>query len=158
MALDFNVDLSSIRLIDDNSTLVQVISVLNNKSPEATYKLTWRPKDTSEWSVGSLEMSLKIALFIVTITVLSPISQDPMFELKLALWLLYNPQFNVNLFFTWILADGFRKVVSIESGGLKTERDDIEFSHPYFIRGQENLLEFIKRKVGPLFTKIVFLN
>ena len=103
-------------------------------------------------------MSLKIALFIVTITVLSPISQDPMFELKLALWLLYNPQFNVNLFFTWILADGFRKVVSIESGGLKTERDDIEFSHPYFIRGQENLLEFIKRKVGPLFTKIVFLN
>ncbi|XP_041422635.1 heat shock factor protein isoform X2 [Xenopus laevis] len=44
---------------------------------------------------------------------------------------------------------GFRKVVHIEQGGLvKPERDDTEFQHPYFIRGQEQLLENIKRKVN----------
>uniref|UniRef100_A0A674DMZ1 Heat shock transcription factor 1 n=1 Tax=Salmo trutta TaxID=8032 RepID=A0A674DMZ1_SALTR len=43
---------------------------------------------------------------------------------------------------------GFRKVVHIEQGGLvKPEKDDMEFQHPYFIRGQEPLLENIKRKV-----------
>nr|URS73014.1 heat shock factor protein 1 [Heteropneustes fossilis] len=43
---------------------------------------------------------------------------------------------------------GFRKVVHIEQGGLvKPERDDTEFQHPYFLRGQEHLLENIKRKV-----------
>ncbi|KAM9097832.1 heat shock factor protein 1 isoform X1 [Sarcophilus harrisii] len=43
---------------------------------------------------------------------------------------------------------GFRKVVHIEQGGLvKPEKDDTEFQHPYFIRGQEQLLENIKRKV-----------
>ncbi|XP_051948410.1 heat shock factor protein 1-like isoform X3 [Xyrauchen texanus] len=43
---------------------------------------------------------------------------------------------------------GFRKVVHIEQGGLvKPEKDDTEFQHPYFIRGQDNLLENIKRKV-----------
>uniref|UniRef100_A0A672KM07 Heat shock factor protein 1-like n=1 Tax=Sinocyclocheilus grahami TaxID=75366 RepID=A0A672KM07_SINGR len=35
-----------------------------------------------------------------------------------------------------------------EQGGLvKPEKDDTEFQHPYFIRGQEHLLENIKRKV-----------
>lgn len=43
---------------------------------------------------------------------------------------------------------GFRKVVHLEQGGLvKPERDDTEFQHPFFIRGQEFLLENIKRKV-----------
>ncbi|XP_064839057.1 heat shock factor protein 1-like isoform X3 [Oncorhynchus masou masou] len=43
---------------------------------------------------------------------------------------------------------GFRKVVHIEQGGLvKPEKDDMEFQHPNFIRGQEPLLENIKRKV-----------
>ncbi|XP_008329055.1 heat shock factor protein 1 isoform X2 [Cynoglossus semilaevis] len=43
---------------------------------------------------------------------------------------------------------GFRKVVHIEQGGLlKPERDDTEFQHPFFIRGEERLLENIKRKV-----------
>ncbi|XP_041105086.1 heat shock factor protein 1 isoform X4 [Polyodon spathula] len=43
---------------------------------------------------------------------------------------------------------GFRKVVHIEQGGLvKPEKDDTEFQHAYFIRGQEHLLENIKRKV-----------
>uniref|UniRef100_A0A8B9SUE4 HSF-type DNA-binding domain-containing protein n=1 Tax=Anas platyrhynchos TaxID=8839 RepID=A0A8B9SUE4_ANAPL len=49
---------------------------------------------------------------------------------------------------------GFRKVVHIEQGGLvKPEKDDTEFQHPYFIRGQEHLLENIKRKV----TSVSFL-
>lgn len=43
---------------------------------------------------------------------------------------------------------GFRKVVHLEQGGLlKPERDDTEFQHPFFMRGQEHLLEHIKRKV-----------
>ncbi|MED6237070.1 stress-responsive transcription factor hsf1, partial [Ataeniobius toweri] len=43
---------------------------------------------------------------------------------------------------------GFRKVVHIEQGGLvKPEKDDTEFQHPFFVRGQEQLLENIKRKV-----------
>lgn len=30
---------------------------------------------------------------------------------------------------------------------MKPEKDDTEFQHPYFIRGQDHLLENIKRKV-----------
>ena len=41
---------------------------------------------------------------------------------------------------------GFRKVSSIEHGSLKNEGDDIEFAHPHFLRGQESLLEMIKRR------------
>ncbi|XP_043563471.1 heat shock factor protein 4 [Chiloscyllium plagiosum] len=47
---------------------------------------------------------------------------------------------------------GFRKVVNIEQSGLvKPERDDTEFQHLYFLRGQEHLLEHIKRKSLSLF-------
>ncbi|XP_045128627.1 heat shock factor protein-like isoform X3 [Portunus trituberculatus] len=42
---------------------------------------------------------------------------------------------------------GFHKVVSADSGGLRVERDEMEFAHPHFLRGQENLLENIKRKI-----------
>lgn len=45
------------------------------------------------------------------------------------------------------LADGFHKVVSADSGGLRPERDEMEFAHQHFLRGQESLLENIKRKV-----------
>ncbi|CAF0803776.1 unnamed protein product [Didymodactylos carnosus] len=41
---------------------------------------------------------------------------------------------------------GFRKISNIEHGSLKSERDDIEFAHPNFIRGQDTLLELIKRR------------
>jgi hypothetical protein len=41
---------------------------------------------------------------------------------------------------------GFRKMSTIEHGSLKSERDDIEFAHPHFIRGQDSLLELIKRR------------
>ena len=60
---------------------------------------------------------------------------------------------------------GFHKVMSVESGGLKVskvilylflyllfcskgDKDEIEFAHPYFIRGQDHLLDQIKRKVS----------
>ncbi|KAM5208288.1 heat shock factor protein 4 [Hipposideros larvatus] len=46
---------------------------------------------------------------------------------------------------------GFRKVVSIEQGGLlRPERDHVEFQHPSFMRGREQLLERVRRKVSAL--------
>jgi len=43
---------------------------------------------------------------------------------------------------------GFHKVVGVDSGGLKGENDETEFAHTFFIRGQEHLLDQIKRKVA----------
>uniref|UniRef100_A0A8C9PEM6 HSF-type DNA-binding domain-containing protein n=1 Tax=Spermophilus dauricus TaxID=99837 RepID=A0A8C9PEM6_SPEDA len=42
---------------------------------------------------------------------------------------------------------GFRKVVHIDSGIVKQERDGpVEFQHPFFKQGQDDLLENIKKK------------
>ncbi len=35
----------------------------------------------------------------------------------------------------------------MEQGGLKLEKDEMEFAHPFFLRGNEESLELIKRKV-----------
>ncbi|XP_067240388.1 heat shock factor protein 2 [Chanodichthys erythropterus] len=44
---------------------------------------------------------------------------------------------------------GFRKVMHIDAGIVKQERDGpVEFQHPYFKHGQDDLLENIKRKVS----------
>uniref|UniRef100_A0A3Q4BJ81 HSF-type DNA-binding domain-containing protein n=1 Tax=Mola mola TaxID=94237 RepID=A0A3Q4BJ81_MOLML len=44
---------------------------------------------------------------------------------------------------------GFRKVMHIDTGFVKQERDGpVEFQHPYFKHGQDGLLENIKRKVS----------
>ncbi|XP_074752320.1 heat shock factor protein 2 isoform X3 [Athene noctua] len=44
---------------------------------------------------------------------------------------------------------GFRKVVHVDSGIVKQERDGpVEFQHPYFKQGREDLLDHIKRKVS----------
>ncbi|KAL6086570.1 hypothetical protein STEG23_032578 [Scotinomys teguina] len=44
---------------------------------------------------------------------------------------------------------GFRKVVHINSGIIKQERDGpVEFQHPYFKQSQDDLSENIKRKVS----------
>ncbi|XP_037953778.1 heat shock factor protein [Teleopsis dalmanni] len=43
---------------------------------------------------------------------------------------------------------GFHKITSIENGGLKFDKDEMEFSHPYFKRNCSYLLEHIKRKIA----------
>ncbi|XP_061560212.1 heat shock factor protein 2 [Phycodurus eques] len=44
---------------------------------------------------------------------------------------------------------GFRKVMHLDQGIVKQERDGpVEFQHPYFKHGQDDLLENIKRKVS----------
>ncbi|XP_011489975.1 heat shock factor protein 2 [Oryzias latipes] len=44
---------------------------------------------------------------------------------------------------------GFRKVMHMDTGVVKQERDGpVEFQHPYFKHGQDDLLENIKRKVS----------
>lgn len=45
-------------------------------------------------------------------------------------------------------ADGFHKITSLDGGGLKFDRDEMEFSHPYFQRDHPYLLEHIKRKIS----------
>lgn len=44
--------------------------------------------------------------------------------------------------------------MSIEQGGLlRPERDHVEFQHPSFVRGREQLLERVRRKVGQIVKK-----
>ncbi|XP_023037698.1 heat shock factor protein isoform X2 [Drosophila willistoni] len=43
---------------------------------------------------------------------------------------------------------GFHKITSIENGGLRFDRDEIEFSHPCFKRNFPYLLDHIKRKIS----------
>ncbi|XP_046587572.1 heat shock factor protein isoform X2 [Neodiprion lecontei] len=43
---------------------------------------------------------------------------------------------------------GFHKKVSVELGGLKCDKDEMEFAHQYFCKGHPCLLEHIKRKIA----------
>ncbi|XP_051158940.1 heat shock factor protein 1 isoform X1 [Leptopilina boulardi] len=43
---------------------------------------------------------------------------------------------------------GFHKKVSVELGGLKCDRDEMEFAHQYFCKGHPYLLDHIKRKIA----------
>ncbi|XP_014612950.1 PREDICTED: heat shock factor protein 1-like isoform X2 [Polistes canadensis] len=43
---------------------------------------------------------------------------------------------------------GFHKKVSVELGGLKCDRDEMEFAHQYFYKGHPYLVEHIKRKIA----------
>ncbi|XP_069742975.1 heat shock factor protein 2 isoform X2 [Narcine bancroftii] len=46
---------------------------------------------------------------------------------------------------------GFRKVLNVDGGIVKQERDGpVEFQHPFFKQGQDDLLENIKRKVSSI--------
>lgn len=43
---------------------------------------------------------------------------------------------------------GFHKKVSVELGGLKCDKDEMEFAHQFFHKGQPHLVEHIKRKIA----------
>lgn len=74
--------------------------------------------------------------------------QEILYSLELKVEIFLNMALNMMdekwLFF---FLDGFRKIVQIEQGGLRLDRDEMEFAHPYFLQGREDLLELIKRKV-----------
>lgn len=48
-------------------------------------------------------------------------------------------------------ADGFRKVIGAEQGGLRSEKDEWEFFNGNFNKYHPELLENVKRKVCALF-------
>ncbi|CAL1675925.1 unnamed protein product [Lasius platythorax] len=43
---------------------------------------------------------------------------------------------------------GFHKKVSVELGGLKCDKDEMEFAHQFFYKGHPYLVEHIKRKIA----------
>lgn len=43
---------------------------------------------------------------------------------------------------------GFHKITSIDNGGLRFDRDEMEFTHPCFQKDHPYLLEHIKRKIA----------
>lgn len=52
-------------------------------------------------------------------------------------------------------SDGFRKVMHMDTGVVKQERDGpVEFQHPHFKHGQDDLLEHIKRKVSGVWIRM----
>ena len=52
-----------------------------------------------------------------------------------------------------IVLDGFKKLVSTDHGGIRSENPEWEFYHQYFMQGKVEWLENIKRKVS--FVKIL---
>lgn len=49
---------------------------------------------------------------------------------------------------SYSVPDGFHKITSLDNGGLKFDRDEMEFTHPCFQRGHPFMLENIKRKIA----------
>jgi heat shock transcription factor 1 len=55
----------------------------------------------------------------------------------LLLFSLYHPS----------ILDGFHKLSTVENGTMDSDKDEIQFSHPFFLKDQPELLRNIKRKV-----------
>jgi len=60
----------------------------------------------------------------------------------------YYKHSNMASFIRQLNMYGFHKVMSVDSGGLKGDKEEVEFAHSFFMRGQEHLLGEIKRKVN----------
>ncbi|XP_036140786.1 heat shock factor protein isoform X3 [Monomorium pharaonis] len=60
----------------------------------------------------------------------------------------YYKHSNMASFIRQLNMYGFHKKVSVELGGLKCDRDEIEFAHQYFLKDEPDLVKHIKRKVA----------
>ncbi|XP_011166965.1 heat shock factor protein isoform X2 [Solenopsis invicta] len=60
----------------------------------------------------------------------------------------YYKHSNMASFIRQLNMYGFHKKVSVELGGLKCDKDEIEFAHQYFVKDQPHSIKHIKRKVA----------
>ena len=72
-------------------------------------------------------------------------------------WSIYILFYQHSFIFFYLL-DGFKKLVSTDHGGIKSDNPEWEFHHPYFAREKSELLELVKRKVCELIIGLRLAN